>query len=235
MKWGCLGVVGAVLLLVVHFVYTVYERTHAKTVAMHAEVARSEFADFLQEVDPEVQFESDTCGLHTLRVIYKAYGLEPDEENLRVRLGVDVPSNPMDGTTTGTVQPDLLRVVAQDGFTYTPLFWGSPSPEKELTDHLASGHMAAVLIARRENGNMHWVAAYRLVDGRIEILDSLFKTPYFEPPEAFIQECVLSCILLKPSEEAIPQNVTMKALMVGSDEMRHTIERYRLLQTVGRH
>lgn len=181
---------------------------------------------FLAEVGPEAQFEDDTCGVHTLRVIYKAYGLEPDGENLRARLGVDVPSNPADEMSTGTLQPDILRVLVQDGFRYEFLDLENESEAAaRLAAHLRGGDMAAVLIRRRENGHMHWVAAYRMPGEEIEVLDSLVEKSYLEEPEAFVAETMLSCVLVKPS--GLESEDYARATVDGTRELISVMERYR--------
>lgn len=225
-KFGCLGILVVLLLALVYLQFFVVPRVKSKEDAYHAK-ALQHFREFLAEVGPEAQFESDTCGLHTLRVIYKAYGLEPDHENLRARLGVDVPTNPMDPTSTGTLQPDLLRVLTQDGFLHKPLDLSNDYLASEtLTQHLDSGNMAALLIARKENGNMHWVAAYRMAGDTIEILDSLFEESYTVNPSDFINQCVLSCILVEPSNLPPGETLPQTDLFTGSDELFGTIRRY---------
>ena len=37
----------------------------------------------------EAQSEGHTCGVHALSTLYRAYGLDPDRERIRWRLGVD--------------------------------------------------------------------------------------------------------------------------------------------------
>ncbi len=177
---------------------------------------------YLHDVAPEAQFESDTCGMHTLRVIYKVYGLDPDEENLRVRLGVDVPANPLDKKSTGTLQPDMFRVFNQDGFGYQTLPINQSSAITRLTSHLREGDMAAVLISRRENGNMHWVVAKEMKGEKVVILDSLFDEPYLEDPAKFFPEAVLSCILIKPGK-GFGEDYSIK---YGCEDILNTAIRY---------
>ena len=225
-KLGCLGMLVLLLLAFVYVRIYVVPRIQSKEEAYHAK-ALQQFRTFLADVGPEAQFESDTCGLHTLRVIYKAYGLEPDDENLRVRLGVDVPTNPLDPTSTGTLQPDMLRVLTQDGFRYQPLdLTDDHSASETLRKHLSEGNMAAALIARPENKNMHWVAAYRMDGESIEILDSLFEESYTVHPKAFIKQCVLSCILVEPSNTPTDEHAKRMSLFTGSDELLETVRRY---------
>jgi len=210
---SCFGV------LLVNFVsYSV--RVSRKADMPHAV---SQHADTLQEVLPEAQFESDTCGLHSLRVIYRAYGLNPDEENLRERLGLAVPSNPFDGSSTGTVQPDMLRVLVQDNFAYELLAFDNGAAT-QLEEHLKGGDMAAVLIRRRENGNMHWVVARRMQEADIVVFDSLFDEPYTEEVQAFIEDCVLSCIMVRSRQEG-----------AGSITDAHTDGTLELLKAAGRY
>jgi hypothetical protein len=64
----------------------------------------------------ERQTEVHTCGWHTLSSIYRAHALDRTRFRLRERLGVDVPAIPTRVESTGTVQPDMMRVLHQDGF-----------------------------------------------------------------------------------------------------------------------
>ncbi|NUM54592.1 MAG: hypothetical protein HUU46_13180 [Candidatus Hydrogenedentes bacterium] len=153
----------------------------------------------LREVAPEVQLESHTCGLHTLRTIYSAFGLNPDLENLRFRLGVDRTANPLDPESIGTLQPDILRVLVQDGFSYERVYLSIPDAADEITSSMKDNKMAAALIRRRQNGNLHWVALRYESDSSVRVLDSLEKEPYVEPAQAFVDDCLLSCIVVSPS------------------------------------
>lgn len=136
---------------------------------------------------PEWQTEPHTCGMHSLAAVYAAYGLPPEAENLRYRLGVDVPASPTDRSTIGTLHPDMLRVLAQDGFGWQLLDLESRMTDQKLLEHLEQGQAALALIARRENGNLHWVAVSRdtsnATEGalsQVRVIDSLFMEPYNE-------------------------------------------------------
>lgn len=149
------GIPVALAIVLLVYVISILGRVNGKTRMNHERLRVK--AQAASEVLPELQVESDTCGLHTLRVMYKAYGLDPDLENLRNRLGIAVPTNPLDRSSTGTLQPDMLRVLVQDGFDYRLWTDGYPSFEVGIKDHLEN-HMAAALIRTRQSGNLHWVA-----------------------------------------------------------------------------
>ncbi|GEM_PF-2290012 len=147
---------------------------------------------------PILQLESHTCGLLSLSAAYALYDLPPDDKNLRYRLGVDVPANPLDSSSTGTLHPDLLRVLVQDGFTYE-----MPSPfldaDVRLRNHLQTSNVALILIRRRETGGLHWVLADAMSGDNLRIVDSLQTHPVSEPIAVYFDQCVLSVILIKPN------------------------------------
>jgi len=108
------------------------------------------------ELIPEVQTEPHTCGLHSLRSIYQSFNLDPDDYRLRARLGVDNPGLALDQNSTGTIQPDLYRVLDQDGFAFDADF--SKQAEMEsVYQHLAEGFPVMALIQRPETEGMHWI------------------------------------------------------------------------------
>ncbi|MHC4561558.1 MAG: SPOR domain-containing protein [Planctomycetota bacterium] len=171
--------------------------------------------------EPEAQFEDHTCGYHALRTVYDAYVLSPDEESLRVRLGVDVATLPWDSTTTGTLQPDLFRVLAEDGFKFESLDLSQPEAANRLLAHLEAKQLAMALIRRRENGNMHWVVIGPPQEGNLRIVDSLFPEPWFDSPDSFLSQCALSIVLISPndSDSAISET---QAHAAGLKEMRRS-------------
>lgn len=165
-----------------------------KTDAPHAFVQPERIAGV---ATPILQFEKHTCGLLALSAAYRMYGLEPADENLRTRLGVDLPANPLDSTSTGTLHPDLLRVLVQDGFEYA--LQDPARGTESLRAHLSKGNVALLLIARRQNGNLHWVLADACRDDQLRIADSLEAQAYHEPLVAFTETCVLSIVAIRPS------------------------------------
>lgn len=148
---------------------------------------------------PIPQFEDHTCGFLALAAAYRAYGLDPEAENLRFRLGVDRVANPYDAESTGTLHPDLLRVIRQDRFAYTFLDPTNATSQQSLCEHLQQQQLALLLITRRENGNLHWVAADQCEDERFRIVDSLKDEPVWED-DTFLSQHVVSIVCLRPTE-----------------------------------
>ena len=133
---------------------------------------------------------------------YAVYGLDPAEKNLRFRLGVDRTAHPFDSTSTGTLHPDLFRVLAQDRFEISLIDPRTEDGVTRLGSHLGGGDVALLLIARRENGRLHWVLADAQSGDQIRIVDSLSAQLYFEPVKEFLNEFVLSIIAIRPATTA---------------------------------
>jgi len=183
----------------------IHDRVSAKTAAPHAQESPNQLS---QPVLPAWQIEPHTCGMHSLSAVYRAYGLEPSEENLRFRLGVDVPASPLDQTSTGTLHPDLFRVLAQDGFVWRLPDVQTRDSEALLLEHLEAGHVAMALIARRQSGNLHWVCVQRSQPNpagpvSISVVDSLVETPYSEELGEWRQSCLLSLVLVMPNDRTV--------------------------------
>ena len=98
----------------------------------------------------------------------------------------------------GILHPDLLRVLGQDGFSYNLLDPTAPRATHHLTQHLCTQNMALLLIARRENGNLHWVLTDAHSDGNLRVGDSLKIDVYTEPTADFIKTCVLTIVATEP-------------------------------------
>lgn len=173
-------------------------RVRRKEELEHVEVAPSPARELGA---PELQLEDHTCGLHALRLVYRAHGLDPDEERLRERLGVDTPAIPKAPSTTGTLHPDLLRVLRQDHFDTAfidpDIDGAAPRLESLLTTPLASAPV--LLLVDLGNETLHWVAGARSDRaGHVRVWDSLVREPYDEPLEAYLRERVLSIVSVKP-------------------------------------
>jgi len=95
-----------------------------------------------------------TCGLRAMEAAYTAYGLDPEAMDLRYRLGTDFAALPVDPESTGTLHPDILRVLAQDGFATTIVDLEADDATQQLTDHLANGQLALAVVYR---STYHWV------------------------------------------------------------------------------
>lgn len=149
----------------------------------------------------EQQTEGFTCGVHSLSTVYKAYGLDPEAERIRWRLGVDTKAVAWMPDSTGALHPDLWMVLAQDYFAIESLDLEAHSAWSSMRAHLDAGHPAVLLIRRRENGNLHWVVATRTLDAeRIEVYDSLFPEPYAETP-GFLDRHIVTAVLVQPTAD----------------------------------
>lgn len=196
-----------------------------------------------QRAEIETQTEPHTCGLHSLRSVYRAYGLNPDEHALRVRLGVDVPANPADETSTGTLQPDLTRVLAQDGFSMETLDLEDSTASTQLESRLSKQHKALALIRKLDNGNLHWVVLQQADSPEslgspadstndiehIEVIDSLAEQPRQENTRDFIQRQAVTIILLG-FEQNVDQASVKAGHRLGVVEMKKTPGRVKQLQ-----
>jgi hypothetical protein len=165
---------------------------------------------------PETQTEGHTCGFHALSVVYKAHGLNPELWRLRERLGTDRMALPLDQTSTGTLQPDMLRVLSQDYFTVQALSGYSEENIQLLSNHFDQGLLAVALIKRRESGNLHWVvvAGIDAQQQTLHIVDSLPRNEEFsypEPVQDFLSHVVLQVFLIEPSPRgtAVPSLLTL--------------------------
>lgn len=181
-------------------------------------------ASLASDARPIPQFEDHTCGLLALSAAYRAHSVDPAAKNLRFRLGVDVPADPTDPTSTGTLHPDLFRVLVQDHFVYHLLDSHDQGDLLRLIDHLDSNGIALLLIARRGNGNLHWVLTDHHENTRLRIVDSLFAEPYDEPLNDYAQNHLLSIILIEPRADTKPVSMT-RAHTDGISEMERVRRR----------
>ena len=179
----------------------------------------------------EEQTEGFTCGVHALSTVYKAYGLDPEAERIRWRLGVDTKAVFYVSDSTGALHPDMWMVLAQDFFliveitSYGVAGWG------ELIEHLDTGHPVVLLIKRRENGNLHWVVATRtLEDNRVEVYDSLFDHPYAEGPD-FLLDHIVTAMRVRPTPNGKQVTSSIDAHLQGMDALNAARKR---IETLGK-
>ena len=158
--------------------------------------------DMLEPIIAIKQEDGHTCGLLAVSAIYKSYGLDPLERRLRQRLGVDAPAYMYDSSSTGCIQPDIYRVMHQDGFTLENVSLEETRSAEVLVQHLDSNKCALALIRRAENGNLHWVVIDGMSGDDIQVHDSLSEAVLTQPAEAYLSERVVSLLLVAPSEEA---------------------------------
>ena len=163
----------------------------------------------------EDQTEGFTCGLHALSTVYRAYGLDADEERLRRRMGVDVKAVFYVPDSTGALHPDMYMVLTQDFFEIETVEPDGPLAWETLEAHLDADHPAVLLIKRRENGNLHWVVATRVLgNGTIEVYDSLFDEPYMETPD-FMTDHVVTAMLIRPTGDGEQAMSSIDAHLAG--------------------
>ncbi|CAM2069236.1 Peptidase C39 domain-containing protein [Sulfidibacter corallicola] len=150
-------------------------------------------------VVPLEQKDGHSCGRLAMSALYRSYGLDPQKARLRERLGTDIPLLPFDEETKGTIQPDFLRVLKQDGFAPEVVRLNQTYHEDRIKAHL-NEHHALALIKRKENGNLHWVVLAGYQARNFVIADSLKPQPYLEPVHPFLRENVMSVILVSPQK-----------------------------------
>lgn len=177
----------------------------------------------------EEQTEGFTCGVHAISTVYKAYGLDPEAERIRWRLGVDTKAVAWMGDSTGALHPDMLMVLYQDYFEVNELANYSRPGWDSMRDMLDTGHPMVLLIKRRENGNLHWVVATRsLVDDKIEIYDSLFDAPYAETWD-FMTDHIVTAWHVKPTDDGEQAVPSINALLGGTRSLDNVRKRIKAI------
>jgi len=226
-KYGCLGLGGVLLVLMLIAVVEVSINGSAKYRAVAVTAQRQE--QEVREAKARLQLENHTCGYLALAAIYEAFGLSERKADLRFRLGVNEPATPVSDTTSqGTLHPDILRVAAQDGLSITLLSPDDRQCIERMTNHLDRGLPVMTLISRRENGRLHWVVFSRHEQGKVKVADSLRpEDPYLEPLEPFVREHVLSLLLVETSTNATRKPSTWDAHQEGLKEMLRVFHRLR--------
>ena len=164
-----------------------------------------------------------TCGLHAMQAAYTAYGLDPAAMDLRYRLGTDFTAIPIDPESTGTLHPDILRVLAQDGFVTTVVDLDDGHPAQQLTDHLAAGQLALAVVYR---GTYHWVL---LAPGdtadTLWLVDSLTDAGESQAITPFAGQTALSIILMRPRLDHDEPPSRSAQQLQGAREMVRVYER----------
>lgn len=178
----------------------------------------------------EKQAEGFTCGMHALSTVYKAYGLDPEAERIRWRLGVDTKAVAWMGDSTGALHPDMWMVLTQDYFQTDALDVEAGDAWQQLQTHLDLGHPAVLLICRRENGNLHWVVATRaLGDEAIEVYDPLFDEPVEETAD-FLSEHLVTAMLVSPTSDGEMAMSSVDAHLAGMGALKVATKRIKALE-----
>lgn len=178
----------------------------------------------------EEQTEGFTCGVHSLSTVYQAYGLDPEAERIRWRLGVDTKAVFYMSDSTGALHPDMWMVLTQDFFEIHAIDPGRPGAWDAMRVHLLSDRPIVLLIKRRENSNLHWVVATRsFKDGTIEVYDSLFDEPYTESAD-FLDNHIVTAMLVKPTPSGKQAMSSIDAHLAGMDALAAATKRIKALE-----
>ncbi len=165
----------------------------------------------------ETQTEPDTCGLHALSTIYRAYGLDAEDERLRWRLGIDTKAVFWIESSTGALHPDIWMVLDQDGFAVDPIDTTASDAWDHLQDHTQGGHAALLLTVRPQTGGMHWVVAVHNSDDGVSILDPLQSEPL--PVESdYLAQHAITAWRIQPRDDDSDKIGSMTAHKRGSVE-----------------
>lgn len=144
---------------------------------------------------PEVQTESHTCGFHAASTVYKAFGLDPGTLKLRFRLGTDALANNFDPASLGTLHPDLLRVLQQDGFN-TQLFLSLDDDAiAQIIAHLDAGYPAIILTQPK---GLHWTVLAPANPGSCLVVDSLQPQTSTVVTATYLKQHVIHAICIRP-------------------------------------
>lgn len=159
--------------------------------------------EFPNPLQPKLQKDSFSCGFLAMEALYESYELDIVKANLRGRLGTDKPAIPFLADSKGTLQPDLFRVLAQDGFEYFPINAKKIKNLDPIIDHLKTEHYALALVKSEKTGGLHWVVFTEIVEGEVVIADSLGAQIYNRKVGNYFDERVLSVVLVKLNETVI--------------------------------
>ncbi len=178
---------------------------------------------------PEQQIENHTCGLHALRSIYQAHGLPPDDHKLRKRLGIDRPAIPFMHSTQGALQPDICRVLSQDGFLLKLLNLEDDNPIVQLDDHLSKSWKALALIKKPENGALHWIVIEKGNELEFTTVDSQQPVPKLIIKSEFLQRLAITVFLVEPNPKPTRECIEL-AHRLGIAAMKQTPLRMKKLE-----
>ena len=169
-----------------------------------------------------------TCGLRAMESAYRAYGMDPDLCDIRYRLGTDFSAIPIDPDSTGTLHPDILRVLAQDGFTTTLIDLDQADAADRLEAHLSRGHLALAVVYR---STFHWVLLAppertRDDDGaQLWLFDSLAEGHTEHGIAEYVENETLSVILIHPRNANESEPSRSHQHLIGTQEMARTYRR----------
>jgi len=171
-----------------------------------------------------------TCGLRAMESAYRAYGMDPEAYDIRYRLGTDFSAIPTDPDATGTLHPDILRVLAQDGFATTLIDLDEAGAADQLEAHLSQGHLALAVVYR---STYHWVllappeSGHAENQGELWLIDSLAEGHTEHGIAEYIQNETLSVILIRPRSASESEPSRSHQHLIGTQEMAQAYRRQR--------
>ncbi len=146
---------------------------------------------------PVKQTDPHTCGYCGIVAVYNAYGLDHQAAGLRFRLGTDVQLNQLVDSSTGTIPPDMTRVLEQDGFTTQTVSAANDQMAALTLAHLRAGHPALAVIKVK---GLHWVVLTAEHDGQVTVCDSLHDDLYTKSAATYLKDEVYGVMLILPAE-----------------------------------
>jgi hypothetical protein len=167
------------------------------------------------KIKPTIQDDGHSCGYCAAASIYRYYGLDPEELQLREYLGTDhaLPYNfparerieawlgGSDFMGSGTLPMDMLANLFWDGFDTTPLPGSYQTRLDRLADHLEGGEPALALAY----SCWHWVVVSGISSRGVRITNGLHwdrhaRRTYTTPHDEFERDCH-GLILVSLAEE----------------------------------
>ncbi|XAM01654.1 hypothetical protein OT109_09695 [Phycisphaeraceae bacterium D3-23] len=165
-----------------------------------------------------------TCGFRSMQAAYRAYSLDPEAYNIRYRLGTDFTAFPTAPGSEGTLHPDLLRVLAQDGFETTVLDLDQTGAAQQLADHLERDQLALTVVYR---STYHWMVLATDGPDQLWVIDSLAAQGSSHGIQDFVDDEALSIILIKRRHASAQTPSRTAQHLLGTSEMARTYERQR--------
>ena len=159
-----------------------------------------------------------------LSSIYESYGLDAEQARLRERLGTNIPAIPFIESSNGTLQPDLFRVIKQDGFEVETIDPKNRNELLSLKSHLEGPHYALALVSTERAGGLHWIVFTDCNDtrGTITIADSLQSDLQEQQLSDLVDTTLIRALLLKPGTPD-PNGSYGAAHWIGTQEMLFTL------------
>ncbi len=123
----------------------------------------------------------------------------------------------------------MYMVLVQDFFEVDAIDPVADDAWQRLHGHLQTGHMAVLLVKRRENGHLHWIVATESQDHNVLIYDSLIEAPYPETPD-FMTDHVVTAMLIRPDPNGEQPMSSVQAHKLGSAVLADATKRMKAMK-----